>query len=151
MSEIEIAKILIPRFAGAFFCGALMGWEREYRKKVAGIRTCLTVSIGAALYSAVPFIMGMDSADSSRIIAQIVTGVGFLGAGVIFHNSTKGVEGMTTAGIIWLLAAMGIVCGVGHPLLGCSISTVVFLIMIGIMQIEKRTLWRKDKYENENK
>src|SRR5690554_4390594 len=111
----------------AFVLSAAIGAEREYHNKDAGLRTHLLVGLGSALFTVVSAhgfadLLGDRPADPGRIAAQIVTGVGFLGAGVIFTR-TNVVHGLTTAATIWLVAAVGMACGAELPLL--AIATTV--------------------------
>ena len=102
--------------------GALIGFERELRDREAGIRTHLLVSLGSALFTIVSaygfhaFLASGDNvvrADPSRIAAQIVTGIGFLGAGAIIREGLS-VRGLTTAATLWVVAAIGMSCGAGY-------------------------------------
>src|ERR1700722_18751877 len=108
----------------AFVLSALIGLEREYRQKAAGLRTYTVVGMGAALIMLVSkygffdvLQPGRVVLDPSRVAAQIVTGIGFIGGGVIFMRRDL-VRGLTTAAIVWLTAAVGMACGAGVPLLG---------------------------------
>ena len=101
---------LLTKIILATSLGYLIGLEREWHGKVVGIRTISLIAIGSALYVLMsPSIMG---GDNSRIIAQVVSGIGFLGAGIIFkHGDT--VKGLTTAATVWCAAAIGCLCGAG--------------------------------------
>ena len=105
--EIEIAVRLLL----ATMFGAAVGYERRSADKPAGLRTLSLVAVGAALFTVVSS-FGFDTADQSRVAAQIVTGVGFLGAGTIIRSGT-GVSGLTTAATIWATAAIGMAVGSG--------------------------------------
>ena len=104
----EFKQILL-----AGLIGLMIGLERELRGKPASLRTFATISIGSCLFTIFSVQAGADSAgfyDSTRIAAQIVTGIGFLGGGVIFRTRDK-VEGVTTGAMIWFAAALGMGCG----------------------------------------
>lgn len=139
MTELELFYFLLPRIAAATFCGFIIGSERELKHKVAGIRTHIIVCVGAAIFASISFVIidKNDEMDQTRIISQIVTGVGFLGAGLIFKNDDK-VSGVTSAAFIWLTAAIGVIIGIGYfwaPML----FTIGFLILILILQkVEKK-------------
>ena len=105
-SNIAMAPVAVA-------CGAVVGVERERKAKGAGLRTMMLVSFGAALFTMVSLGLAGSHSDRSRIAAQIVTGVGFLGAGAILRGPT-GVQGLTTAASIWVVAATGMVCGAGN-------------------------------------
>jgi putative Mg2+ transporter-C (MgtC) family protein len=91
-----------------------MGAEREYHSKPAGLRTNILICLGAAIFTILSrkIAAGIPDADPSRITAQIVTGVGFIGAGAIMRGSDR-IVGITTAAVIWLAAAVGAACGAG--------------------------------------
>lgn len=92
--------------------GALMGAEREYKGRNIGFRTIILITLGSTLFTIISIVMGEDG-DPTRIASNIVTGVGFLGAGAIFRDGFS-VKGVTTASLIWISAAVGMSCGVGE-------------------------------------
>lgn len=99
------------RFAAAVLVGGSIGLNRDLRGKPAGVRTHALVSLGAALVTVVAS-ESADPAAVSRVMQGIITGIGFIGAGVILHrNSGKSVRGLTTAATIWIVATLGIACG----------------------------------------
>lgn len=119
----------------AFVLSMIIGIERQLQQKSAGMRTHTLVGTGAALFTLVSgfgfnAVLGTDvNLDPSRIAAQIVSGVGFLGAGVIFMRRDV-VRGLTTAATIWMTAAIGMACGAGMPLLAAA-ATVLHLVAVG--------------------
>ena len=125
---------LLTLAAGLF--GALVGLEREIKEKPAGVRTLSLVSVGAAIFTMVSVIVAGDTADPGRIAAQVVTWIGFLGAGAILR-SPLGVVGMTTAATIWVAAAIGMVVGVGYVGAGLGLSMLVLFILNGVSRIER--------------
>jgi putative Mg2+ transporter-C (MgtC) family protein len=104
------------RLALAFAFGALIGVERQWRQKLAGLRTNCLVSMGAALFVMLAALIPEDSSPS-RIAAQVVSGIGFLGAGVIIRDGIN-VRGLNTAATLWCSAAVGALCGEGYYLQG---------------------------------
>ena len=114
--------------------GALIGLERELDEKAAGLRTHMLVSLGSALFTMVgaygfeDFAKGGVSTDPSRIAAQVVTGIGFLGAGVIFRQGFT-IRGLTTAASLWVVAAVGMAAGAGFWK-GAVIGTVVGIVSL---------------------
>lgn len=101
---------VITKIVLATALGYLIGMEREYHGKVVGTRTISLIAIGSALYVLMsPSILG---GDNSRVIAQVVSGIGFLGAGIIFKDGDS-VKGLTTAATVWCAAAIGCLCGAG--------------------------------------
>ena len=121
--------IISIRLLTALVLGALIGLEREYRAKVAGVRTHFLVALGSALFCVVSqYGFGMDLKDSSRVAAQVVSGIGFLGAGtIIFHKNV--VRGLTTAAGLWVTAAIGLACGTG--MYAAAIAT-TFMVLVGL-------------------
>jgi putative Mg2+ transporter-C (MgtC) family protein len=105
---------VVVRLCIAAALGGVVGLERERTGKAAGVRTHMLVALGAALFTMVPLEVGMKSADFSRIIQGLVTGIGFLGGGVILKaNDEQRVHGLTTAAGIWATAAVGMAIGAG--------------------------------------
>jgi putative Mg2+ transporter-C (MgtC) family protein len=120
----------------AFVLSALVGAEREIRQKSAGLRTHTLVGVSAALFMLISKYGFMDVLaygrivlDPSRVAAQVVSGIGFIGAGVIFMRRDV-VRGLTTAASIWLTAALGMACGAGLPILALATTFGHFIIML---------------------
>lgn len=122
---IESEDIL--RIALAVLAGAIIGVEREFRDKAAGFRTLIFISLGSALFTIVSTRLGGTNTPD-RIAAGIVTGVGFLGAGVILRESGH-VIGLTTAAIIWLTAAVGTAVGAGYYILAAGVEAITMLVL----------------------
>lgn len=120
---IRLTPVLV-----AAFVGGLIGIEREYRDKSAGFRTMILISIGACLFTLMSEIIGGPDKESSRIAASVVTGVGFLGAGVVLKDGVT-VKGLTTAAAIWLTASLGMVCGIGEYELVGAVTLLVMIVM----------------------
>lgn len=106
--------------------GACIGAEREYKSKVAGFRTIILITVGSTLFTLVSVAL-MGVGDPTRIASTIVTGIGFLGAGVIFREGGT-IKGITTAAVIWVAAAIGMLVGFG--LYGIAFVAVVFTLLI---------------------
>jgi putative Mg2+ transporter-C (MgtC) family protein len=118
----DMLKILL-----AVAAGGLIGMEREFRDKAAGFRTLIFICVGACLFTILSSALALDS-DPTRIAASIVTGVGFLGAGVILRDGGR-VIGLTTASTIWLTAAVGMALGGGQYLLAGFVLPVVMVVL----------------------
>jgi putative Mg2+ transporter-C (MgtC) family protein len=128
----------------AFVLSALIGLERELRQKSAGLRTYTIVGLSSALiiliskYGFTDIIQeGRIVLDPSRIAAQIVSGIGFIGGGVIFVRKDL-VRGLTTAATIWLTSAVGMACGAGLPILALAVTACHFIVIAGFPIIERR-------------
>lgn len=129
MTEVFIIRLLV-----ATALGAVIGLDREYRTKAAGFRTHVLVALGSALFMIIS-VHGFDDLpkdqmtlrmDPARIAAQVVTGIGFIGAGTIIFQKNV-VKGLTTAAGLWVTAAVGMACGVGMYVLAI-VSTILVLI-----------------------
>jgi len=121
----------------AAFLGAAIGLERELSGKSAGLRTNLLICLGAAIFSII-YTRMVDVTDGSttRIVAQIVTGVGFLGAGAVIQDR-RGVHGLTTAATIWLVASIGMACGAGFHELAAIATLIVIVVLAGLSKLAK--------------
>jgi putative Mg2+ transporter-C (MgtC) family protein len=130
----------------ALVLSSLIGLEREFKMKSAGLRTHAVVGVAAALIMLVSKYGFSDILekyaivlDPSRVAAQIVSGIGFIGGGLIFVQRDV-VRGLTTAAIIWLTAAVGMACGAGLPLLALFVTAAHFLIVFGYTPLARRIL-----------
>jgi putative Mg2+ transporter-C (MgtC) family protein len=120
----------------ALLCGTIIGFERQIRGKPAGIRTGCLVTLGTATFiSLAESQAGGSTADVSRVLGQLVTGVGFLGAGVMIAQEGV-VKGVTTAAVIWILAAIGSAIGLGFMRGAIALSLVTVAILVGIEKLE---------------
>lgn len=132
IGQFNLYEGLAIEVAAAIICGALIGADREARHKSAGLSTNILICLGAMLYSSISLInietvSGVPS-DPNRVVAQIVSGIGFLGAGSIIQ-SRGSVVGLTTAASIWIVAALGATVGVGYVVEALCFGIVVFLIL----------------------
>jgi putative Mg2+ transporter-C (MgtC) family protein len=135
---------VLTRVIVALLLGAIIGIEREYRGHPAGVRTLAMVSVGSCIFTAAGlFILPGHASDPTRIAAQIVTGVGFLGAGAIFR-SDDGIKGLTTAATVWVVAAIGMVTGFGLFVIAAGGALLVLVALALIRPIELRFLHRTD-------
>jgi putative Mg2+ transporter-C (MgtC) family protein len=126
--------------------GAVIGLERELRQKPAGLRTNILIAVGSALFTTISFQVAGMSGTADRIAAQIVTGVGFLGAGAILHGAGN-VHGMTTAATIWVNAAVGMAAGAGYFAMA-SIATVITLVVLAVLAPLERWVERRAEQSN---
>ena len=136
----------------AALCGGIIGLEREQKQKPAGLRTNMLICVGAAMYMAVGLLVmpGTSGVDPTRIAAQVVTGIGFLGAGCIIQHGGH-VTGLTTAATIWVVAAIGLVAGAGHPLLALISSALVLATLTILAPLERRLFPPRDDRSDENR
>jgi putative Mg2+ transporter-C (MgtC) family protein len=131
--------IMMLRVLTAFLLGGLVGWERERMQRPAGLRTHMLVAAGAACFT-VASIYGFagegTNRDPARLAAQIVSGIGFLGAGVIFRTGGS-VRGLTTAASIWMVAALGVLAGQGLYWVA-SFATVLTWFALRVLKTAER-------------
>ena len=150
ITQVEINKFLLA----TLLCG-LIGVEREFRNKQAGLKTMIMIGLGATLFTILSIQIGSNSQD--RIASNIVTGIGFLGAGVIFKEDNR-VNGLTTACVIWIVAAIGMAIGAGYYEQAIGVTIVVLAALLIFPYVEsfverrftKRTYRIVKKYENES-
>jgi putative Mg2+ transporter-C (MgtC) family protein len=141
----ELASRFAPRFLFAAVCGGLIGLERELKNKSAGLKTNILICVGAALFGTISEVISLDPitgnriGDPSRIAAQIVTGIGFIGGGAIMQGGGA-VIGLTTAATIWIVAAIGLCIGIGHYDMGLLCTLLVVGVLTSITFIENRLL-----------
>lgn len=132
---------LLGDLALATVLGGAIGWEREHAGKPAGLRTNILICVGAALLTDIGIQLAAawegPTADPARITAQIVSGVGFLGAGTIIQ-SRGSVTGLTTAATLWVVAAIGIAAGSGQYLEAAGTTVLVVLVLIPLRWLEDR-------------
>ena len=125
---------LILRLFLALIFGAIVGFEREYRSKAAGFRTITLISIGSALFTITSFKLGYPG-NFDRIASNIITGIGFIGAGVVFKVGAF-VSGLTTAATIWISAAMGMALGNGEYMVATTTLALAMIVLSGFEKIQ---------------
>lgn len=126
---------ILMRFLLAALWGGIVGAERQYRNKSAGFRTMIMISVGACFFTMMSVLIGGEG-NPDRIASNIVTGIGFLGAGVIFHEENR-VSGITTAATIWAVAAVGMGIGSGHYFASASASVLILFVLAILPYCEK--------------
>ncbi len=141
--ELELSVRLLV----ALVLGAAIGVEREYHKHPAGLRTMATVSLGSCLFTIAGSIP--THTDPTRIAAQVVTGVGFLGAGAILRSGIT-IKGLTTAAAIWVVAAVGVSTGLGYFILATTSTVLVLVFLVVLRPIEARWFQDPNKIDGHN-
>jgi putative Mg2+ transporter-C (MgtC) family protein len=130
-----VCEILL--LATSFLCGAVVGFEREKGRKAAGLRTHILICVGSALFTVVSASPALGGHEPARIAAQIVTGVGFLGAGSILRDHHH-ISGLTTAATIWATSGIGLAVGAGYAGAGLVLSFCVFITLAWVRRLEVR-------------
>ncbi len=129
-------NLLIEILTG-IFCGAIFGLERQFRGKPVGMRTSILIVLGTMTYVYVAKDLSTSATDATRIIGQVVTGIGFLGAGVILSKEGL-VFGMTSASVVWILAAIGCAIAYNKIRYAICITLLCVLLLIIIRWLEHR-------------
>ena len=134
----------ILQILASLAAGAILGLEREYHSKPAGFRTMILICVSSCLFS----ILSATMPSGDRIASNIVTGIGFIGAGVVFKEGAT-VRGITSAAIIWMSAAIGMCIGFQHYILALFVVILVLLVMIALSRFERLfdTLYQVKIYE----
>ena len=134
---IDILRLeLLLQLGLATLCGGWIGLEREFSGKPAGLRTNILICVGATLFTSLSITMSLGRGDPARVAAQILPGVGFIGAGTILH--TRGsVTGLTSAATIWVVAAIGMALGAKAYTEAIGTTLLVMLILWGLGRVEK--------------
>jgi len=126
----------VMRMGLALLLGALMGLERQWHQRMAGTRTNALVATAASTFTMIGLIV-MDPAGASRIVGQIVTGIGFLGAGVIFKEGGT-IHGLNTAATVWCSAAVGSLCGIGQPQYAAVMAVAVLFTNVALRPLANK-------------
>lgn len=136
--SLELDFMLVFRIVLACFLGCLIGWERERHRNIvtAGIRTYGAISLGACIFGILS--IAILQADPSRIAAQVVTGIGFLGGGIIFRQGDY-VTGLTTAATLWATAAVGLAIAFGFYFVGTFTAILIYLLLY----LPRLAWWKK--------
>lgn len=127
---------LWSRVGAALLCGGVIGFERQLRGRPAGVRTSSLICLGTAMFVYLGMTLRSESGgDATRVLGQVVTGVGFLGGGVIMTRDGL-VTGVTSAAVVWVLAAVGAAIGAGRLGLAVVISLVTVSVLVGVEKLE---------------
>jgi putative Mg2+ transporter-C (MgtC) family protein len=143
---LPLITLLLPKVLIATICGLIIGYDREIKQKVAGIRTNILICVGCAILTTTSFYLAKDNPniDPTRIIGQIITGIGFLGAGVIMKNDDK-IVGVTTAAFIWVISSIGILIACTNSFSTPIILTIGLLIISRIFEKVETYIKNKSK------
>ena len=143
LQQFAILEGVIGRMLMASAMGAIVGWEREVRHKASGLRTNILICMGAALFTILSVVLaGEGSPNKGQVAANIVQGIGFLGAGLILHSRAR-VLGLTSAATVWVVAAIGMACGAGLYLDAAIATAIVYSALRFIGLLESRANWKR--------
>lgn len=146
MKDLDFLLFIADKMFYAIICGIVVGFERKLNRSPAAFKTQILICVGSMLFTAMACFSDDLKPQGARIIAQIVSGIGFLGAGAIIRNSSMSVMGLTTAAWIWFTASMGIMIGLSYGL-SAMFVTVTLTGVISIMRKFERSYF--DKHEGE--
>ncbi len=144
----DVAPLSWEGILVCIFCGFVIGFERQLFGKPAGIRTSILICLGTYIFVSLSVVVTNSVADPARVIGQVVTGVGFLGAGVMFFSKRGSVVGLTSAAIIWLLASIGCVVALGYHKAAILISILMIIILLSMSALDKFIFKMKDVDKN---
>lgn len=150
-SELELMDMVLRLLAAALL-GSLIGLERELRKRPAGLRTHMLVSLGAAGFLLVGYEILFATAvgdpaariDPTRIVEGVIGGIGFLGAGTIIQ-SRGSIQGITTGAAIWIAGAIGVACGTGNFILATLVTGIALVIVVALGFFEHRVIYADEE------
>lgn len=144
MYQISSAFPIVLKLLLAMLCGGAVGFERELHRKAAGLRTNVLICMGATLYMIISRHIGGGApyTDPARLAAQVVAGIGFLGAGVIIQ-ARGSVHGLTTAATIFVVGAIGIAIGEGMFSIALLSTVLIILVLVVLMIVERRVVQRR--------
>ena len=145
---------IVVRLLAAAAAGMILGINRELKDKPAGLRTHSIVALGAAMITLVATLPPTDGTSASRALQGVITGIGFLGAGVILRDMTgRTIHGLTTAATIWLAACLGAACGLGYWSVAAVAAAIALLILVLGIPFERhlRRYEQRDADEEEEK
>jgi len=131
----DIAPFQWQSIGAAAFCGSIIGVERQLRNKPVGVRTSSLITLGTYLFLATAFLLEGDVVDPTRVVGQVITGIGFLGAGVMLARDGS-VVGVTSAATIWVLAALGVMIAADHLMPAIKLALLVVIILYGVDFLE---------------
>ncbi|MCF7981968.1 MAG: MgtC/SapB family protein [Pseudomonadales bacterium] len=135
---LSIAPYDWPSIITSVFCGTIIGLERQLRGKPVGIRTSSLITLGTYIFVHSALVLSNDVTDPSRVVGQVITGIGFLGAGVMLAKDGA-VVGVTSAATIWVLAAVGVCISIGSLLAAIKLSLISVAILYGVDLLENHT------------
>ena len=137
LQQVVVFNGAIPRLLAASVLGALIGLEREYKRRSAGVRTNLLICLGAAFFTLLSAVLAGDgSPNKGQVASNIVQGIGFLGAGLIIHNRSR-ISGLTSAASVWVVASIGMACGAGL-LAVAAVGTVIVIVALEVVGVLER-------------
>jgi putative Mg2+ transporter-C (MgtC) family protein len=138
LQQIVVVNGAITRLLAASLLGAIIGLEREVKRRSAGVRTNLLICLGAAFFTLLSAVLaGENSTNKGQVASNIVQGIGFLGAGLILHNRSR-ISGLTSAASVWVVASIGMACGAGLFAAAAAATAIVVIALELVGFLERR-------------
>ncbi|MFL6587135.1 MAG: MgtC/SapB family protein [Luteimonas sp.] len=138
LPDVDTGTTIVVRVLVAAILGGMVGWERERKRRAAGLKTHILVSIGSALFVLAPLLSGIDGGDVTRVMQGIVSGIGFLGAGAILKlDKGERIEGLTTAAGVWMTAAIGMAAGMGQEVVALATTVMALLVVSALPKLHR--------------
>lgn len=146
--DVATELVIVSKLIVSFLLGAFIGFDRERHGSAAGIRTYAAVCIGSTLFTAIAGHIVGDTGAASRVVANIITGVGFLGAGIIYRNNSAGTShGLTTAATVWCTAAVGVAVGLNMFIIAV-VAAVSLYFLLSLHHQNWYVKWKKKMLES---
>lgn len=138
LQQVVIFNGAVARLLAASILGGLIGLEREYKRRSAGVRTNLLICLGAAFFTLLSAVLAGDaSPNKGQVASNIVQGIGFIGAGLILHNRSR-ISGLTSAATVWVVASIGMACGAGLLIVAATATVIVIIALELVGFLERR-------------
>lgn len=144
MNDLDFLLFIADKMFYAVVCGIIVGFERKLNHSPAAFKTQILICVGSMLFTAMPSYTDHLKVESARVIAQIVSGVGFLGAGAIIRTGSMNIMGLTTAAWIWFTASMGIMVGLGYGLTALFVTTTLTGVISIVRKLEHQYFDKDD-------
>jgi len=136
--SLQTQALIVAQVLLAGILGMIIGFDRERRHRDAGLRTMTLIAMGSCLFTALSMV-AFPGADPARVAAQIIPGMGFLGAGAIIKDG-RSVHGLTTAATMWVTAAMGMAIGTGNWFVGIGMTVIIWFVLVVLHRFKAKPL-----------
>ncbi len=137
MKDLDFLLFIADKMFYAIACGIVVGFERKVNRSPAAFKTQILICVGSMLFTAMACFSDELKPQGARIVAQIVSGIGFLGAGAIIRNNSMSVMGLTTAAWIWFTASMGIMIGLSYGISAMFVTITLTAVICGMRKLER--------------
>jgi putative Mg2+ transporter-C (MgtC) family protein len=146
MKDLEFLLFISDKMLFAIICGIVVGFERKLNRSPAAFKTQILICVGSMLFTAMAMFNDDLKPQGARVVAQIVSGIGFLGAGAIIRNNSMSVMGLTTAAWIWFTASMGIMIGLSYGISATFVTITLTGVITGMRKLERAYFDKDNKH-----